>query len=376
MNTKMENRPGRLTITLTGDIILDVPEEDHWLSGIAPVLRASDVAIGHLEIPHTNRGTEMAGDVPAPGGDPAALAALSRAGFTAMSLAGNHITDQGAVGIADTLSGLAQAGVLACGAGADLRQARQPARVEHQGARISLLSYNCVGPEFGWAGDGKAGCAYLRIDTADGSPVSPVAPLRSVSAEAREMLQSDIAGLRDDTDILIVALHKGIVHTPAKLAGYERPLTHLAVDCGADVVVGHHAHILKGIEIYRGKPIFHGLGNGCVVTRALSPGQAHPQRADWVRRRKEMFGFEPDPAYELAPFHPQAINAMVARLAWTPAGEMQAGIVPVHVEPPGRPVLANDERAAEIIAYVQHISLAAGLPAIRFEHGPDMWTIQ
>lgn len=368
--------PGPLTIALTGDLILDVPEPDHWLSGIAPMLQAADIAIGHLEIPHTNRGSEMAGDVPAPGADPAALAALPRAGFTAVSLAGNHMADQGAEGITDTLAGLAEAGLLACGAGLDLQQARAPAWLHHPGGRIALLSYNCVGPESAWASDSQAGCAYLRIDTADGSPVRPVAPLQSVSAAARRILQDDIAAVRNDADIVIVALHKGIVHTPVKLAEYERPLAHAAVDCGADVVIGHHAHILKGIEIYRGKPIFHGLGNGCVVTHALSPAQSHPQRAAWAQRRKELFGFEPDPAYELAPFHPEAINAMIARLEWDRDGLMQAGIVPVHVEAPGRPVLADDERAAEIVAYVEHISVAAGLPAIHFERGQHMWTIQ
>lgn len=370
------NLPGPLTIALTGDLILDVPEPDHWLSGIAPILHAANVAIGHLEIPHTSRGLEMAGDVPAPGADPAALAALPRAGFTAVTLAGNHIADQGAEGITDTLAGLAQAGLLACGAGLDLPQARKPALIHHSGIRIAVLSYNCVGPESAWASDSRAGCAYLRIDTADGSPIRPVAPLQSVTAEAHGMLRDDIAAIRDRADIVIVALHKGIVHTPAKLAGYERPLSHAAVDCGADVVIGHHAHILKGIEIYRGKPIFHGLGNGCVVTHALSPEQSHPQRAAWAQKRKELFGFEPDPAYELAPFHPEAVNAMVARLSWSRDGEMQAGIVPVHVEPPGRPVLATDDRAAEIARYVERISLDAGLPRIHFQRGQDMWTIQ
>lgn len=365
-----------LAIALTGDIILDVPEPDHWLSGIAPILRAADVAIGHLEIPHTRRGTEMVGDVPAPGADPAALAALPRAGFTAVSLAGNHMADQGADGITDTLAGLAQAGVLACGAGLDLQQARAPVLIRHNGVCIALLSYNCVGPESSWAGATQAGCAYLRIATADGSPVRPVAPLQSVTAEARSMLQDDISAIRDQADIVIVALHKGIVHTPAKLAEYERPLTHAAVDCGADVVIGHHAHILKGIEIYRDKPIFHGLGNGCVVTHALSPGQSHPQRAEWVQRRKELFGFEPDPAYELAPFHPQAVNAMIARLVWDEDGGMRAGIVPVHVEAPGRPVLAAGLRVAEIVAYVEGISADAGLPPIHFQRDQDMWTIQ
>jgi poly-gamma-glutamate synthesis protein (capsule biosynthesis protein) len=108
---------------------------------------------------------------------------------------------------------------------------------------------------------------------------------------------------------VVVALHKGITHRPAALAPYERPLSAAAIAAGADVVVGHHAHIARGIEIIEGRPVFHGLGNGCVVTHALSPAQDHPARAEWVERRKRMFGFEPDPAYPLAPSTPRRSTA-------------------------------------------------------------------
>jgi poly-gamma-glutamate capsule biosynthesis protein CapA/YwtB (metallophosphatase superfamily) len=366
----------RWQVVMTGDVILDEPDADHWLGGIAPALHRADLAIGHLEVPHTRRGVEMQGDIPAAGADPAALAALSRAGFSAMSLAGNHIADRGAEGIADTLQGLQDAGVAACGAGPNLRSARQPVMLGDPGARVALLSYNCVGPESAWAGRETAGCAYLRIDTADGSAINPRAPLSRVSDEALQMLARDITAAGAIADRVIVALHKGIVHTPVKLAEYERPLAQAAVDAGADVVIGHHAHIIKGIEIYRGKPIFHGLGNGCVVTRALSPHQSHPERAAWAVERKRLFGFEPDPAYELAPFHPEAVNAMIAVVGWGPAGEPHAGIIPVHVEAPGRPVLADPARAAEIARYVEHITRAAGLPEIRLHNAEDWWSIE
>ena len=120
-------------------------DADHWLSGIAPAVREADVAIGHLEVPHTRRGTEMAGDVPAPGAPPENLDALGRAGFTVVTLAGNHIADRGAEGIADTIGRLDQLGIAHTGAGADLEQARAPAMVEVRGRRIAVLSYNCVG---------------------------------------------------------------------------------------------------------------------------------------------------------------------------------------------------------------------------------------
>jgi TRAP-type C4-dicarboxylate transport system permease small subunit len=137
-------------------------------------------------------------------------------------------------------------------------------------------------------------------------------------------------------------------------------------------VFGHHAHIVKGLELYRGRPIFHGLGNGCVVTHALSPSQHHAVRAEWARRRKEMFGFEPDPAYTLAPFHPEAVNAMIGRLLWHKDGRIEAGIIPVHVEAPGRPVIADHAQARRIKDYVETITVEAGLPFVQLEEKSDM----
>jgi hypothetical protein len=134
------------------------------------------------------------------------------------------------------------------------------------------------------------------------------------------------------------------------------------VDAGAHVVIGHHAHILRGIEIYKGRPVFHGLGNGCVVTNALSPNQNHAARAEWAERRKKLFGFEPDPAYTLAPFHPEAVHAMIAHVRRLGNGHVEAGFLPVHVEPPGRPVLADDVRAEATIQYVADITRLTGLP--------------
>jgi poly-gamma-glutamate synthesis protein (capsule biosynthesis protein) len=348
-------------IVVMGDLVLDVPDPDHWLSGIVPALRSRRSVIGHLEVPHCRGAVEEGFDVPAPGADPDHLAALSRGGVTMLSLAGNHMADCGAAGIAQTIATLDGLGIVHAGAGADIAAARRPA----VSGGIALLSYNCVGPQDGWAGVDSAGFAYLRIDTADGSPIVPTAPLTSVSDEAVAMLKADVANA--DSDLVIVALHKGIVHTPARLASYERAIAHAAIDAGADAVVSHHAHIVRGIEFHRGKPIFHGLGNGCVVTLALSPDQDHPGRAEWARRRKTLFGFEPDPAYSLAPFHPEAVNAMLGRLVRRPDGSLAAGIIPVHVEAPGRPVLAVGDRAREIARYIEKITIDAGLPPIRID---------
>ncbi len=364
-----------LTILFAGDLVLDEPDAAYWLSDIAPALRAADIAIGHLEVPHTHRGQELTGDVPAPGAPPENLSAIANAGFTMLSLAGNHIADCGADGIADTVALLDDLGIAHCGAGPDLASARAAGWTQCGERRVAFLSYNCVGPETGWAQPESAGCAWLRIDTNDGSPITPSAALEEVTIQAREALIADIAAIRTSADLIIVALHKGIVHTPAVLAPYERPLAQAAIDAGADVVIGHHAHIVKGIEFYAGKPIFHGLGNGCVVTRALSVDQAHPARRDWAIRRQTMFGFEPDPAYPLAPFHPEAVNAFLGRLVWHENGKIEAGILPVHIAPPGRPMVANGTRARDIADYVERITVAGGLPPIKLHHGDGMMVI-
>jgi hypothetical protein len=171
---------------------------------------------------------------------------------------------------------------------------------------------------------------------------------------------------------VIVALHKGLVHSPAILAPYERPVAHAAIEAGAYVVVAHHAHIVRGMEFHLGRPIFHGLGNGCVVTRALSPTQDHPARAAWAQRRRQLFGFEPDPAYWLAPFHPEAVHAMLGRVRWYDNGRIEAGFVPVHVEAPGRPVIAAAAEASQIMQYIARITTAAGLPPLSLTMREDM----
>jgi poly-gamma-glutamate synthesis protein (capsule biosynthesis protein) len=142
-----------VTVLLTGDMVLDVPGADHWLSGIAPALRSADLTVAHLEVPHTRRGSELAGDVPAPGADPDNLDALARAGVGMVSLAGNHIADCGVQGIADTVDRLERLGIAHTGAGATLAEASRAAVIERRGRRVALLSYNALGPEAGRRAD-------------------------------------------------------------------------------------------------------------------------------------------------------------------------------------------------------------------------------
>mgnify|MGYP005850712953 CR=1 FL=1 len=358
-----------LKLMLVGDLILDEPEPDSFFEPARGALLQADVLVGHVEVPHTRRGRATGFDVPAPPSDPDNLAALKRAGFHVATLAGNHIFDAGPEGIEDTIAALRQSGIATTGAGMCLAEARAPAVVVRRGFRVGTLSYNCVGPRESWAGEEKAGCAYVRVithyeldhATPGGSPrIYTFAELESTDA-----MLADVERLRREVDVLIVALHKGIGHTPAVLAMYERPLAKAAVDAGADIVVGHHAHILRGVETYKGRPIYHGLGNFVTVTRALNiEGNPSPKRLEWARRRRELFGFEPDPDYPTYPFHPEARNAMIAVCEIGDEGVCRAGFIPCRVNPKGRPeICGDDENGRAVASYVDQITRKAGLHA-------------
>lgn len=346
------------TLLLTGDLILDEPDPDRFFDLARPVLTAADLVVGHLEVPFTLR------DNPNPGRDPAKLGALARAGIKVVTLAANHLYDQGPAGVEDTLGGLRSAGIAAAGAGMNLDEARCPAVVEAGGCRVGVLSFNCVGPQESWAGESKPGCAYLEVVThyeldhaTPGAPPSRI--LTFAVAEAMTAMTQTIARAREAVDVLVVALHKGLIHTPVRLATYERPVAQAAIDAGADLIVSHHAHICRGVEVYKDRPIFHGLGNFVTVTRVLNLGDnPNPAMLEWARRRREMFGFEPDPAMPTYPFHPESRNAMLAACTFDRSGLRTAGFVPCWIESDGspRPLARND-------GYVERITAAAGLEA-------------
>jgi poly-gamma-glutamate synthesis protein (capsule biosynthesis protein) len=352
---------------MTGDLVLDEPNADFFFDKARPLLAQADLLIGHVEVPHTTRGRESVGDIPAPASAPENLRAVGRAGFHMVSLAGNHIHDRGGEGIEDTIANLTAQGIVSAGAGLDLDQARRPALAARRGVRVGLLSYNCVGPKEGWAGQKRAGCAYLKIIThyelENANPGGPPKVYTFADPDTVEAMQADIAAIRDRVDVLVVAFHKGVVHTPAHIAMYEKAVSRAAILAGADIVIGHHAHILRGVEVWRGKPIFHGLGNFVTVTRALTAeGNDNPVRRAWAEKRKALFGFEPDPAYPLYPFHPEAKNGMVAACHIDANGAISPGFRPIWMTPAGQPEpLGDDARGRAVADYVASISHKAGL---------------
>lgn len=365
-----------ISLLMVGDLVLDEPDPDRFFDAARAVLRAGDLVVGHVETPYTLRGREQSGDVPAEAADPAKLASLARAGFHAASLAGNHVYDQGDEGVADTLAGLREQGIAGFGAGLNLDAARAPVVLERGGKRFGFLSYNCVGPRLSWAGKDKGGCAYVQVishyEPEGANPGGPPLAFTFPVPATLDAMQADIVALRARVDVLVVALHKGLVHTPAQLAMYERPVARAAIEAGADIVVGHHPHIARGIEFYKGKPIFHGLGNFVTVTRALNvEGNDHPARLAWAERRRKLFGFVPDPSMPCYPFHPESRNTMIADCRIDADGRVSAGFRPCWIGQDGAPqVLGQGAQGQAVVDYLAGIGRAAGMDtAFRWDGG-------
>jgi poly-gamma-glutamate synthesis protein (capsule biosynthesis protein) len=360
-----------MTVLGVGDLVLDEPDAASYFEPSRSVLGAGDVVIGHIEVPHSTATTSASTDVPAPPADPAGLAAVAAAGFNVVTLAGNHVYDVGDVGVADTIRHAREAGLATAGAGMTIDEARRPAIVDGNGIRVGVLAYNCVGPRESWARAQKPGCAYVHVLTHyeldHAAPGGPPRIYTFADPDSLDGMAGDIGRLAAEVDVVVVSLHKGVGHTPAVLAMYERPVARAAIDAGATVVLAHHAHIMRGVEVYRERPIFHGLGNFVTVTRALTQsGNDSADRAEWARRRVELYGFAPDPDMPFYPFHPQSRNTVIARCRFERAdGEVRlasAGFVPCWIDDLGRPVpLARADGGAEVAAYVAEISRAAGL---------------
>jgi poly-gamma-glutamate synthesis protein (capsule biosynthesis protein) len=354
-----------ITVAAVGDLVLDEPDPAFFFAPSKDLLAEADVAIGHIEVPHSDTTVQSSLDVPAPPADPAALEAVAQAGFDIVTLAGNHVFDAGPEGVNDTVRHARAAGLVTAGAGADLAAAQAPALFSAGDTTVGVLSYNCVGPRESWAASQKAGAAYVKVLTHyeldSATPGGPPTVYTFVAPESQRAMERQIAALREQVDVVVVAMHKGIGHTPAVLADYETPLARAAVDAGADLVIAHHAHIMRGVEIYRGAPIFHGLGNFVTVTRALNGGGDSAERREWAERRVKMFGFAPDPDMPTYPFHPESRNTAVAWCTFDGGRLVEAALRPCWIDADARPVPLLEEAAARpVVDYIADISRRAG----------------
>lgn len=255
----------------------------HPFSATRSIFSNSHITIGNLEAPITGRGTEFSDKRYRFRARPDAARALKEAGFTILTLANNHILDFGKDGLVDTLYHLDCNSIGYCGAGRNLSDARAPAIVTAQGVRVAFLAYSLTYPAEFFAGAGRHG-------TAPG-----YAPF----------VADDIRSARKKADHVVVSFHWGreLDRNPRP---YQVTAARRAVDAGADLVLGHHPHVLQGIERYRNGLIFYSLGNFAFGSRSVASDRSMIARITLDRGVKEAeiiplnvlnrdVGFKPEP---------------------------------------------------------------------------------
>jgi poly-gamma-glutamate synthesis protein (capsule biosynthesis protein) len=239
------NAVGDIMLAGSGTDLFNRTGYDYPFSATTAVLRQGDLTIGNLESPLARSGTEFTGKKFRFRSDPAAGAALQRAGFHHLSLANNHILDYGASGLRETLATLDGIGITHAGAGSNLENARRASMVTVKGVTIALLSYSFTYPAEFYARSNRAG-------TAPGY---------------EQFYRSDIARAKQSADYVIVSFHWG-VESAGVPKDYQKYTAHRAIDAGADVILGHHPHVLQGIEYYKGGVVFYSLGNFAFASRS------------------------------------------------------------------------------------------------------------
>jgi poly-gamma-glutamate synthesis protein (capsule biosynthesis protein) len=348
-----------------GDVGVRRADLDSIFAGCREALAGGDLVFAQLETTVTDRGARSPNARLAMRSPPAMAAAVRAAGIDVMSFAGNHCLDFGYEGFADTLRHVGAAGIALCGAGANLAAARRPAFLEHGGIRVAFLGYCSILPEGYAATVDRPGCAPMRAHTRFEAIEhdQPGTPARTYSFPHRNDLTAlcdDIAVARGQADIVVLSLHWGLHMVPAVIADYQRDVAHAAIDAGAHAVFGHHPHILKGIEFYRGAPILYSLGNFAIEQpHVFDPAIT---ATDSYRHLVSLNPhWRPDRTYML----PEDTRMTgIARLACSKRGVEAVEFVPAWIGDDSAPVVLSpaDPRFDRIGDYLRDISASERLP--------------
>ena len=238
--------PQTVTMLATGDLYLggwaeksSRPNEPGYLFGaIQPLLNKADVLTGNLETPLSTKGAIYVPKEYTLRANPRMAAELVAAGYDYVSLANNHMMDFGPLALQETLQVLKEEGIAYSGAGMNLAEARRCAYLTIKDVRFAFLSFSNTYPTEFYAGTARAG-------TVPGYP---------------NYIKADVAAAAKQADIVVVSFHwSGELYNDPKQ--YQIDYAKLAIDNGADIVIGHHPHVLQGIQVYKGKYIAYSLGN-------------------------------------------------------------------------------------------------------------------
>ena len=267
----MENDDNTVLLHAVGDVSprrLDYGEPAESLfAHVADKIREADISLCQLECNlSTKGGLQYRNYVTWYGrAHPDNVKCLVHAGFTLVTHASNHSFDYGPDALLETIEVLQRHGIAVVGVGKNIEEARRPATIERNGTKVAFLNDNSVLPDEYEAREEKPGCAPIKASTYyEAQEYQAGTPPRVITIPREEdvaAMEEDIRQAKTKADVVVVSMHWGIHHIPGLLADYQFTVGHRAINAGADLILGTHAHLLKGIEIYKGKAIFFSLGN-------------------------------------------------------------------------------------------------------------------
>ena len=413
---------GDMTLALAGDAIitrrLSVYDEAEFLA-LRELVSGSDAAFVNLEVllhsfePDIIPATQSGGTYMQ--ADPSMAAELAWMGFDMVSMANNHTGDYGYGGLRRTTEAVEKAGLVHAGTGENLSEARAPGYLETPAGRVALISAASTFPDGSRAGAqrkdvrGRPGLSPIRYDRVYDVTPEQMEALRtyregtgasrgngqrirlfgetfrvgeeygSVTVPHEGDLAEIVASIREagrQADIVIFSSHS---HERGRTNNYPADfivdVAHAVIDAGADVFLAHGPHVVRGVEVYKGKPIFYSLGDFLFQNETVprQPAENYERYGlgpeavapDFFDARQRSGGF---------PSRPQVWESFVAVVQFD-GGEL-AG-VELHpitlghgLERPqrGRPLLATGELARKIIRETAEYSEPFGTEVV-FENG-------
>ena len=248
-------------------------------------LAIADVTIANLESPIARGGKEFTSKRFRFRAEPEVAAALKHSGINLVTLANNHSMDFGAEALTETLLHLKQAGIAWVGAGENLAEARKMALSTIKGKKVAFLGYSLTQPSEFFAGKDRPG-------TAPGF---------------EKIYVDDIRQARQQADYVIVSFHWG-TEGKSTIQAYQRTVAHKAIDAGADVIIGHHPHVLRGVEQYKNGLIFYSLGNFVFASKGITADTSMLVRLRFSEGKRQAELLPLDTLHRRVGFQPQLLS--------------------------------------------------------------------
>lgn len=253
-NVKIINSNNPSTLSFVGDVSLAdnwyiAPKYDERNKGIygilsksvVDIMTKSDLMVANSEFTVSNRGTPLAGKTYTFRAKPERLAIYYEMGVDLVTLANNHVYDYGDQAFLDMLDAFDQYEIPRIGAGKNLDEAKRPYYFIINGYKIAFINANRSEKNIMTKGADDNSLGVFRCY----DPTNMINQIKEV---------------KQNSDYVIAIIHYGKEFSH-ELEKEQVESSKKYIDAGADVVVGHHAHVLQGIEFYNNKPIIYNLGN-------------------------------------------------------------------------------------------------------------------